>query len=90
MAYRYYDLWAAESKKRMEEVRRSKASVESLLQKGGTDRPEMASKLEEVSRILSDAEGFHGRYRFPEALRKSAEAMKVLKELQYLALATKE
>ncbi len=90
MAYRYYDIWMHRSKKRIEEIRRSKASLESLVQKAGTDKPEIASKLEAVSRILSDAEGLHGRFRFPDSVRKSEEALKMLKDLQYLALASKE
>ena len=90
MSYAYYENWRRASRHSLKEAQESKASLESLMEKSRIEEPEIDSKIEEVSHILSDAEGLHKRYRYPDSMEKSRQALTLLKELHYLALASKE
>ena len=90
MSYTYYENWRRESLRVLKEAQGSKASLESLMEKSKADEKELVEKLEEVSRLISDAEGLHRRYKYPDALKRSREALSALKELHYLALASRE
>lgn len=90
MSSRYYEIWRRESEGKLKQARMEKASLESLMRKMKTDEPEIEAKLEEVSRLFSNAEGLHEKLEYPEAIKKSKQALKILKELNYLTLAAKQ
>jgi hypothetical protein len=90
MSYAYYENWRRTSLHGLKEAQESKASLESLLEKSHIEEPEISSKIEEVARILSDAEGLHKKYKYPHSMERSRQALTLLKDLHYLALASKE
>lgn len=90
MSYTYYENWRRESLRVLKEAQSSKASLEALMQKSKVEERELLARLEEVSRSISNAEGLHKRYKYPDALKLSREALAALKELHYLVLASRE
>ena len=90
MSYTYYENWRRESLRRLDEARSLKKTVETLIHKSGSDEKEILARLEEVSHTLSDAEGLHKRYKYPDSIKRSAKAVEALKELQYLVLASRD
>jgi hypothetical protein len=90
MSYTYYENWRRESLRVLKEAQKSKTSLELLMQKSNVKEKDLVTKLEEVSRLISDAEGLHKRYKYPDALKLSRQALSTLKELHYLALASGE
>jgi hypothetical protein len=90
MSYTYYENWRRESLKRLDEAKESMEAIGSLMEKSKVDEEEITQKLEEVAQLISDSEGLHKRYKYPDSLKKSRQARDILKELQYLVLASKE
>jgi hypothetical protein len=90
MSYTYYENWRRESLKRLDEAKESLESIKSLMEKSRVDEIEIEKKIEDISQLISDSEDLHKRYKYPDALKKSREARDLLKEIQYLVLASKE
>ena len=90
MSYTYYENWRRESLRRLKEAKESMATIESLMEKSKVEEDEIIQRLGEVTQLISDSEGLHKRYKYPDSLEKSGQARDLLKELRYLVLASKE
>ncbi len=90
MASRYYEIRRRKSLQKLEEVKSEKRSLEALIENRSKLDQDVQSKLEEVDKLISDSEGLHEKYDFMESFNRSKRALKLLKELDYLVLASRK
>jgi hypothetical protein len=90
MSSRYYEIWRRQSREKLAQVRSERESLESLMGKSKSPEEGVEEKLDLVSKLESDAQGLHEKLDYVKSIEKSREALKVLKELSYLALASRE